>query len=71
MSVSNNVLVFEADRLIARAERTLRRQSAGTLSEAARRTEEELKSLRLYRAVLKSSNAAHAIMPVACGLLPG
>jgi hypothetical protein len=74
MSVANDVLLVEAERLIARAERTLRRhQSGAALSEAARHAELQLKRLRLYRAVLKSSNAAHAIMPefaIARGLLP-
>jgi hypothetical protein len=74
MSVANDALLVEAEKLIARTERTLRQhQSGAALSEAARHAELQLKRLRLYRAVLKSSNAAHAIMPefaIACGLLP-
>jgi hypothetical protein len=63
MSLSQELLVAEAERLIARAEREVRRNRRGGLSEKAERAEFELKRLQLYRAVLRSSNSAHALMP--------
>ena len=74
MSLSTKVLLAEADRLVARAERQLRHyRKAKDTSEFARRAEQELKRLHLYRAVLTSTNAAHALMPeyaLARGLVP-
>ena len=74
MSLSTRVLVAEADRLVARAERQMERyRRMNDTSAFARRTELELKRLHLYRAVLASTNAAHALMPeyvVARGLAP-
>ena len=62
MSLSTKVLIAEADRLVARAERQVRhyRRSNDT-SEFARRAELDLKRLHLYRALLASTNAAHAL----------
>jgi hypothetical protein len=62
--LSTKVLVAEADRLLARAERQVEhyRRSNDT-SEFARRAELDLKRLHLYRAVLASTNSAHALMP--------
>jgi hypothetical protein len=61
MSFSNELLVAEAERLIARAEREVRRHRGG--GEPALQAERELKRLQLYRAVLKGTNSAHALMP--------
>ena len=69
MPLSTEVLVAETERLVARAELAIR-DGAGNAS--ALRAEQELKRLRLYRAILISTNAAHALMPeylVARGLL--
>ena len=61
MSLSNELLVAEAERLIARTEREVRRHRSG--GEHARQAERGLKRLQLYRAVLKGTNSAHALMP--------
>ena len=74
MALTTQVLITEVDRLIARAERQLRRhRSVEGIGEVAKRAELELKRLQLYRAVLRSSNSAHALMPeyvAARGFLP-
>jgi hypothetical protein len=74
MSLSMKVLVAEADRLVARAERQVERyRRVNDTSEFARRAELDLKRLHLYRAVLASTNSAHAMMPeyvIARGLAP-
>jgi len=74
MSLSTKVLIAEADRLVARAERQVRHyRRVNDMSEFARRAELDLKRLHLYRAVLASTNAAHALMPeyvAARGLIP-
>jgi len=62
MSLSPELLVAEAERLVARAEREVKRQGTGQ-SEHARRSLRELQRLRLYRAVLISERAASALMP--------
>jgi hypothetical protein len=64
MTLSTRVLVAEADRLIARAERQVaRHRKARDASDFAKRAERELKRLQLYRAVLANTNSAHALMP--------
>jgi hypothetical protein len=64
MSLSMKVLVAEADRLVARAERQVERyRRVNDTSEFALRAELDLKRLHLYRAVLASTNSAHALMP--------
>ena len=74
MALSRKVLLAEADRLLARAERQVEHyRKANDSSEFAQRAERELKRLHLYRAVLTSTNAAHALMPeyvLARGLVP-
>ena len=73
MPLSTKVLVAEADRLVARAERQVERyRRLNDMREFARRAELDLKRLHLYRAVLASTNSAHALMPeyvVARGLV--
>jgi hypothetical protein len=84
MSFTTSLLILEADRLADRAERKLRlcreriaeleshSLDAGLLHDRAKQAERELKRIDLYRAVLKSSNPAHALMPeyiVARGLV--
>jgi len=63
MSLSRRLLIAEAQRLVARAEREVKRHSRATHTDIARRAERELQRLQLYRAVVCSANAAHAIMP--------
>jgi len=64
MSLSTELLVAEAERLVTRAERAVaRHRSVADTGDLALRVELELKRLQLYRAVLKSTNAAHALMP--------
>jgi hypothetical protein len=64
MPLSTKVLVAEADRLVARAERQVaHHRKARDASDFAKRAERELKRLQLYRAVLASTNSAHALMP--------
>jgi hypothetical protein len=64
MSLSTELLVAEAERLLARAKRVVERhRDLEDTGEIARRAEQELKRLQLYRAVLKSTNSAHALMP--------
>jgi hypothetical protein len=62
MSLSQELLVAEAERLVARAEHEVKRHAAGQ-SQHARRSQRELQRLRLYRAVLTSERAASALMP--------
>ena len=62
MSLSPELLIAEADRLAARAERELKRHGAGK-NEHAHRAQRKLDRLRLYRAVLTSKQAASALMP--------
>jgi len=73
MLLSTEMLVGEADRLLARAERAVKRhRELGDTGVGARRAQQELRRLQLYRAVLVSTNTAHAVMPeyaVARGLL--
>jgi hypothetical protein len=86
MTLDIDVLAREADWLVARTQRYLRRSSAkleGAESDASdsRAMQRQVRSLRLtlqrlelYRAVIKSSRHSHAgLLPEylqACGLLP-
>jgi hypothetical protein len=64
MSWSSQQLIAEADTLMSRAEGAVRRyREARDTGPAARRAEQDLKRLQLYRAVLAHTNAAHALMP--------
>jgi hypothetical protein len=64
MSLSKELLVAEAERLLARAERKVRRyRSMRDNGAIAQRAELELKRLHLYRAILGSNNCARALMP--------
>jgi hypothetical protein len=64
MTWSTELLVAEADGLLSRAERELQRyRDARDTGQGARRAEQDLKRLQLYRAVLTSTNSAHALMP--------
>src|SRR5438128_1325976 len=64
MLLSTEMLVGEADRLLARAERAVRRhRELGDTGVSARRAQQELSRLQLYRAVLVSANTARAVMP--------
>jgi hypothetical protein len=64
MPLSTELLIAEADRLVARTEREIERhRSAADGGAMAERAAAELKRLHLYRAILTSSNAAHALMP--------
>jgi hypothetical protein len=64
MALSTKILITEADRLVARAEgRVQRHRRAEDTGAIPERAEQELKRLRLYRAILTSSEAAHALMP--------
>ncbi|MGE3702684.1 MAG: hypothetical protein AB7G08_28545 [Hyphomicrobiaceae bacterium] len=63
MPLSKTLLIAEAERLVARAERDVKRHSRAAHTDIARRAERELQRLQLYRAVVRSANAAHAIMP--------
>jgi hypothetical protein len=72
MSFSTKCLVAEADRLVACAEGRVARYRIAADGAMAQRATSELKRLHLYRAILTSSNAAHALMPeyiVARGLM--
>jgi hypothetical protein len=87
MSLSSDLLLSEADRLVSRAQTRLRSHRERTAAlesqsldareerELAAIAERDLKRLELYRAVLRgSSNPAHAMMPeyiLARGLAPG
>jgi hypothetical protein len=73
MTWSTELLIAEADRLLSRAEKELQRhRDIQDTSAGARRAEQDVKRLRLYRAVLSSANSAHALMPeyVAARRLP-
>ena len=63
MSLSRRLLIAEAERLVARAEREVKRHSRATHTDIARRAKRHLERLQLYRAVVHTANAAHAIMP--------
>jgi hypothetical protein len=64
MSLSPALLIAEAERLVARAERKVQRhRSVSHESEAAQRAERELQRLRLYRTVLTGARSASALMP--------
>jgi hypothetical protein len=63
MTLSTETLIAEADRLVARAERQLRRDRGAGSRDAMVGAEQTLKKLQLYRAILTSRNAAHALMP--------
>ena len=63
MSLSRRLLIAEAERLVARAERHLKRHHRAADTDIARRAERELQRLQLYRAVVRSVNTADAIMP--------
>ena len=63
MSLSRELLLTEADRLVARAERKVRRCRSNRDTEHALRAEQELKRLYLYREILTSNNSAQALMP--------
>jgi hypothetical protein len=63
MPLSRTLLIAEAERLVARAEREVERHSRAAHTDIARRAERELQRLQLYCAVLRSVNSAHAIMP--------
>ena len=63
MPLSRELLVNEADRLVARAERKVRRFRRNRDTELVLRVELELKRLHLYRAILRSDNSAQALMP--------
>ncbi len=72
MALDTALLIAEADRLIARAERERERHRSESRSASVDRAERELKRLQLYRAILTSRTSAHALMPeyvVARGLL--
>jgi hypothetical protein len=62
MSLSPDRLIAEAERLVARAERELKRHGVAQ-NEQAHRAYRELQRLRLYRAVLTSDLATSALMP--------
>ncbi|MGE3702666.1 MAG: hypothetical protein AB7G08_28450 [Hyphomicrobiaceae bacterium] len=63
MSLSRRLLIAEAERLVARAEREVKRHRRAAHTDVARRAERELQRLQLYRAVVRNVNTAHAIMP--------
>ena len=63
MPLSRRLLVAEAERLVTRAEREVERHSRAAHTDIARRAKRDLERLQLYRAVVRSENAAHAIMP--------
>jgi hypothetical protein len=63
MTLSRWLLLAEADRLVTRAEAHVERYRKTKDASALAEYERELKRLQLYRAVLASSNSAHAIMP--------
>ena len=63
MSLSRRLLIAEAERLVARAEREVKRHSRAADTDIARRAQRGLQRLQLYRAVVRSVNSAHAIMP--------
>src|SRR5438105_9896901 len=75
MSLNAKVLIAEADRLVARAERHIeayrqriarlesRSVNSSDVRQLSHRAEQKLKRLHLYRAVLKSSSSTHALMP--------
>ena len=63
MPLSRRLLMAEAERLVTRAEREVKRHSRAAHTDIARRAESELQRLQLYRAVVRTANAAHAIMP--------
>jgi hypothetical protein len=62
MSLTRELLVAEAERLVARSEREVKRNGAGQ-SEHARHARRKLERLRLYRSVLTSEQSANALMP--------
>jgi hypothetical protein len=63
MTLSRTLLLAEADRLVTRAEAHVEHYRKTNNASALVEHERELKRLHLYRAVLASSNSAHAIMP--------
>jgi len=64
MQFSREVLLDEADRLVARAEHRLERfQVRRTDPAIIERAERELRRLQLYQAVLATTETADAIMP--------
>ena len=63
MPLSRRLLVAEAERLVTRAEREVERHSRAAHTDIARRAKRDLERLQLYRSVVRSANAAHAIMP--------
>jgi len=62
MSLSPGLLIAEADRLVARAERDVKRYGANQ-NEHAQHAHRQLQRLRLYRAVLIGEQATSALMP--------
>lgn len=62
MSLSPGLLIAEADRLVARAERDVKRHGANQ-NEHAQHAHRQLQRLRLYRAVLIGEQATSALMP--------
>jgi hypothetical protein len=63
MPLSRESLVNEADRLVARAERKVKRFRSNLDTKHALQAEQQVKRLHLYRAILRSDNSAQALMP--------
>ena len=67
MSLSRDVLVASAEHLVDRAEQLHNRQRQGLecerLTAKVGRMEQELKRLQLYRAVMRTTQVADAVMP--------
>jgi len=61
MSLSPELIIAEADRLVARAERAMKRHGASRDEHA--RALRQLQKLRLYRAVLTGKQSVAALMP--------
>jgi hypothetical protein len=62
MSLSKELLLSEAERLVARAERKLRRYHSLRDNDRVQQAQQELRRLQLYRAMLQR-HSADALMP--------
>ena len=63
MPISREVLLREAERLVARAAKRFESSARHADPAMTERAERELRRLQLYQAVLATTEAAHAIMP--------